>query len=232
MSSSSSYATVTYTSMSSDDDVPSWDQAPLSPAHAPVYSEYLALSDDDLEPPVEDDPKEDPEEDPKEEPSEEEELSALADSPPVGLYIDLPSKVEGDEVSSTPPSPTSHQHIIPLSQTGLCTDYGFMTALEEVNKRVTDLSTSHRHDSEEFHVRHQDTQDDRAILQARVSSLERHRRYHCTMAIVAEHEAIMVPDESYNVEKYTGGLPDSIQGSNVARAYAARPGEKREYDIK
>ncbi|GJZ12718.1 putative reverse transcriptase domain-containing protein [Tanacetum coccineum] len=35
----------------------------------------------------------------------------------------------------------------------------------------------------------------------------------------------MVPEESDRVEKYIGGLPDSIQGS----AYAARPGEKIEY---
>ncbi|GKF72549.1 hypothetical protein Tco_0208663, partial [Tanacetum coccineum] len=122
----------------------------------------------------------------KEEPFEEEEekLSAPADSLPAGLYIDLPSEAEEDEVSSTPPSPTSHHHIIPLSQTGLRkarifaapshrfeigessaaaaarkpgsalargTDFGFMTALEEVNERVTNLATSHRNDSEEFH---------------------------------------------------------------------------------
>nr|GEW56010.1 reverse transcriptase domain-containing protein [Tanacetum cinerariifolium] len=69
---SSSHATVTYTSMSSDNDVPSWgiplmdayeseheapkaapqspDQAPLSPLHAFEYPEYFAPSDDDLEP--------------------------------------------------------------------------------------------------------------------------------------------------------------------------------------
>ncbi|GJT02525.1 putative reverse transcriptase domain-containing protein [Tanacetum coccineum] len=39
----------------------------------------------------------------------------------------------------------------------------------------------------------------------------------------------MVPDESDKVENYTGGLPDSIQESNVARAYATGPGEKKEY---
>ncbi|GKB87887.1 hypothetical protein Tco_0960159 [Tanacetum coccineum] len=136
MYSSSSHATVTYTSMSNDDDVPSWgiplmdayesepeapetvlqslDQAPLSPAHAPVYLKYLAPSDDELEPaeaqtlPASVSPtalspdysmesesvEEDPEEDPKEEPSkEEDELSALADSPSARLYIDLPSEV-------------------------------------------------------------------------------------------------------------------------------------------
>ncbi|GJW64649.1 hypothetical protein Tco_0116533 [Tanacetum coccineum] len=52
--------------------------------------------------PVEEDPEEDLEEDaeenPEEEPSEEEEeLSTLANSPPAGLYIDLPSEVEEDE---------------------------------------------------------------------------------------------------------------------------------------
>ncbi|GKF58123.1 hypothetical protein Tco_0171660 [Tanacetum coccineum] len=114
MSSSPSHATVTYTSMSSDDDVPSW-------AHALVYSEYRApaeaqplpasvsptvLSPDysaDFEP-----VEEDPEEDPKEEPSkeEEEELSALADSLPARLYIDLPSEGTNVGPTSDPLSPS------------------------------------------------------------------------------------------------------------------------------
>ncbi|GKE75272.1 hypothetical protein Tco_1537313, partial [Tanacetum coccineum] len=120
---------------SSDDDLPSWSiplmdayepEAPLSPVHAPPLPEPASptalLSDylTDFEP-AKEDPNEDPEDDLEEEPSEkeEEELSAPADSPPVGLYIDLPSEVEEDEVPSTPPLPTSHHHIIPLSQTGL-----------------------------------------------------------------------------------------------------------------
>ncbi|GJZ06807.1 hypothetical protein Tco_0540600 [Tanacetum coccineum] len=58
-SSSSSHVTVTYTFVSSDDDLPSWGiplmeayepEAPLSPVHAPVYLEYLAPSDDDIAP--------------------------------------------------------------------------------------------------------------------------------------------------------------------------------------
>ncbi|GKC26957.1 hypothetical protein Tco_1034251 [Tanacetum coccineum] len=183
------------------------DQAPLSPAHAPVYPEYLAPFDDDLEPaeaqplpasisptvlspyyladskPVEEDPKEDLEEDPEEEPSEEEEeeLLALADSPSAGLYIDLPS--ERFEIGDSSAAAAAGQ---PESTLARGTDYGFMIALKEVNGRVTDLATSHRHDSEEFYERHQDAQDDR---QARVSSLERQRRYHHTMAIVAERDA-------------------------------------------
>ncbi|GJW79238.1 hypothetical protein Tco_0140920 [Tanacetum coccineum] len=72
MSSSSSHATVTYTSMSShsppwvfhllsrsDSEAPeaapqSPNQAPLSPSYAPVYPEYVVPSDDDL--PAEDQP--------------------------------------------------------------------------------------------------------------------------------------------------------------------------------
>nr|GEW54013.1 reverse transcriptase domain-containing protein [Tanacetum cinerariifolium] len=72
MSSSPSHATITYTSMSSDDDLPSWGiplinaydsnlqapkaasqspkQAPLSPVPAPVYPKYLTPSYDYIEP--------------------------------------------------------------------------------------------------------------------------------------------------------------------------------------
>ncbi|GKD28639.1 hypothetical protein Tco_1239417, partial [Tanacetum coccineum] len=91
MSSSPSHATVTYTSMSSDDDVPSW-------AHAPVYLEYLAPSADGLKP-AEAQPLPTSEEPSKE---EEEELSALADSPPAGLNIDLPSEVMDVSPTSDP----------------------------------------------------------------------------------------------------------------------------------
>nr|GEX23299.1 hypothetical protein [Tanacetum cinerariifolium] len=125
MSSSTSHATVTYTSMSIDDDVPSWGillmnayesdlevpevalqslyQAPLSPAYASVYLEYLAPSDYDLEPVeaqplpasvsptallpdysvesevVEEDPEEEPEEDPEEDCSDNQSLERELD---------------------------------------------------------------------------------------------------------------------------------------------------------
>ncbi|GJR01990.1 putative reverse transcriptase domain-containing protein [Tanacetum coccineum] len=39
----------------------------------------------------------------------------------------------------------------------------------------------------------------------------------------------MFHEESEEVEKYVGGLPDMIRGNNTRRAYTARPGEKREY---
>ncbi|GJV62006.1 hypothetical protein Tco_1468106 [Tanacetum coccineum] len=70
------------------------------------------------------------------------------------------------------------------------TDVVVLTALEEVKERVTDLVTTHRQDNEEFYTRHQDTQDNRSVLRARISTLERERRYHHSLVIAAEHEAI------------------------------------------
>nr|GEW78631.1 reverse transcriptase domain-containing protein [Tanacetum cinerariifolium] len=150
MSSSATHSTISYTSVSSDSDLPSWGipfleayesepQALLSSVHAPEEPKYLAPANDDIAPtedqplpasPIalspdysadsklaEEDPEEGHEEDPEEEPSkEEEELSALTDSPPARLYIDLPSEVEEYEVPSTP-SPTSPHHIILFSET-------------------------------------------------------------------------------------------------------------------
>ncbi|GJS06948.1 putative reverse transcriptase domain-containing protein [Tanacetum coccineum] len=39
----------------------------------------------------------------------------------------------------------------------------------------------------------------------------------------------MFHEESDEVEKYVGGLPDMIRGNNTRRAYTGGPGEKREY---
>ncbi|GJU37376.1 hypothetical protein Tco_1185730 [Tanacetum coccineum] len=60
------------------------------------------------------------------------------------------------------------------------TEYGFVTALEEVNERVTDLATSHRLDSHKMHIESMDLQQhrrndvDRVI---RLSGLVRDQRY-------------------------------------------------------
>ncbi|GJR67385.1 hypothetical protein Tco_0013450 [Tanacetum coccineum] len=62
------------------------------------------------------------------------------------------------------------------------TDERVMTALEEVNERMTDLVATHKYDSEEFYTRHHDAQDARALLQARISTLERKRRYFCSIS--------------------------------------------------
>ncbi|GKC62878.1 hypothetical protein Tco_1095476 [Tanacetum coccineum] len=62
------------------------------------------------------------------------------------------------------------------------TDERVMAALEGVNERMTDLAATHRHDSKEFYAHHQDAQDDRALLRARISTLERERRYFHSMS--------------------------------------------------
>ncbi|GJT04379.1 reverse transcriptase domain-containing protein [Tanacetum coccineum] len=51
------------------------------------------------------------------------------------------------------------------------TDDRVMTALEGVNKRMTDLAATHRQDSEEFYTHHQNAQDDRAELRAHITTL-------------------------------------------------------------
>ncbi|GKF22412.1 hypothetical protein Tco_0074734 [Tanacetum coccineum] len=132
MSSSSSHATVTYTSISSDLDSLPWgfplisesdheapEAAPQSPEHAPpshvpapVYPKYLAPSDDE---PIENDPEMHPvdyptdEEDAKESTEDEEEEDHLAPADSALLVSDsIPSAeetkpFETDE-SVTPPN--------------------------------------------------------------------------------------------------------------------------------
>nr|GEY74371.1 hypothetical protein [Tanacetum cinerariifolium] len=85
-----------------------------------------------------------------------------------------------------------------------CVDYGFidtldasiratdervMTALEEVDERMTSLAATYRHDSKEFYTRHQDTQDHQSILEARICTLRRERRYFRSMSLSYEREA-------------------------------------------
>ncbi|GKA84384.1 hypothetical protein Tco_0805979, partial [Tanacetum coccineum] len=64
-----------------------------------------------------------------------------------------------------------------------------ISALEEVKEDMTDLSSRQRLDSEEFHTCHQDTHNERALLQAQVSTLRRERRYHRHTAMLAEDKA-------------------------------------------
>ncbi|GJZ38236.1 hypothetical protein Tco_0584427, partial [Tanacetum coccineum] len=52
-----------------------------------------------------------------------------------------------------------------------------VVTLEETNKRVADLSTRYRHDNQGMYVCHQDAHDDRAMLRARITSLEIEARY-------------------------------------------------------
>nr|GEX13552.1 hypothetical protein [Tanacetum cinerariifolium] len=63
-----------------------------------------------------------------------------------------------------------------------------MIAVEEVNKRVTDLVTTQRQDTHELYVCHGDAQDDSDVLRAQISLLTRERRYFCSMSLSYERE--------------------------------------------
>ncbi|GJZ06809.1 reverse transcriptase domain-containing protein [Tanacetum coccineum] len=82
-----------------------------------------------------------------------------------------------------------------------------MIALNEVKEIMTDISARHRQDSEEFYTCYQDAQDDRAVLQARISTLARERRYYRHMDIVADREAIQSMADAlaeYEVNRNSG----------------------------
>nr|GEW00537.1 putative reverse transcriptase domain-containing protein [Tanacetum cinerariifolium] len=65
-----------------------------------------------------------------------------------------------------------------------------MTVVEEVNEKVTNLATTQRQGTHEFHVRDEDAQDDRPLLRAQISLLTRERRYFRSMASFYEREAV------------------------------------------
>ncbi|GKE56581.1 hypothetical protein Tco_1495766 [Tanacetum coccineum] len=65
-----------------------------------------------------------------------------------------------------------------------------LTTLEGVNQRVTELATIVRQENEEFQVRLEDAQDDRAYLRARVNTLFRDRPYHHHTAMILDIEAM------------------------------------------
>ncbi|GKB14096.1 hypothetical protein Tco_0848019 [Tanacetum coccineum] len=66
-----------------------------------------------------------------------------------------------------------------------------MTAIGEVNDRVTDLATTQRQDAQELYVCCEDTRDDQALLRAQVSLLTRERRYFISMDSSYKREAVI-----------------------------------------
>ncbi|GJS50221.1 putative reverse transcriptase domain-containing protein [Tanacetum coccineum] len=64
------------------------------------------------------------------------------------------------------------------------------TTLEGVNQRVTELATTVRQENEEFQVRFEDAQDDRAYMRARVNTLFRDRPYHRHTTMILDREAM------------------------------------------
>nr|GFD44668.1 hypothetical protein [Tanacetum cinerariifolium] len=64
------------------------------------------------------------------------------------------------------------------------------TTLEGVNKRVTELDSTVRQRMDEFEVRFEDAQFDRALLRARVNTLYRDRPDHRRTAMIMDREAM------------------------------------------
>ncbi|GKB79392.1 hypothetical protein Tco_0946287, partial [Tanacetum coccineum] len=63
------------------------------------------------------------------------------------------------------------------------------TTLEGVNQRVTELATTIRQENEEFQVRFEDAQDNRAFLRARVNTLFRDRQSHRHTIMLLDKQA-------------------------------------------
>ncbi|GJY22430.1 hypothetical protein Tco_0396088 [Tanacetum coccineum] len=66
----------------------------------------------------------------------------------------------------------------------------FTTPSRRFKIRESSVAAAAREPSEEFYTRHSDAHDDRALLQAQVSTLYRERRYHCHMAMIVDREAM------------------------------------------
>nr|GEU81759.1 hypothetical protein [Tanacetum cinerariifolium] len=81
---------------------------------------------------------------------------------------------------------------IDIVDTSICAyESRAMTAIGEVNERVTDLAATKRQDAQELYVRCEDAQNDRALLRAQVYLLTKERRYFCSMVFSYECEAVI-----------------------------------------
>ncbi|GJU80146.1 reverse transcriptase domain-containing protein, partial [Tanacetum coccineum] len=107
------------------------------------------------------------------------------------------------------------------------------TALtREVNERMTDLAATHRHDIEEFYTRHQDAQDDRALLQARISTLRKESRYFRSMSLSYEalHAEVRELERTRDAERQDGPVDagssctDSLRRGLALADYEANRG--------
>nr|GEY30397.1 hypothetical protein [Tanacetum cinerariifolium] len=65
-----------------------------------------------------------------------------------------------------------------------------LTTLEGINERVTELDTTVRQRTDEFEIRFEDAQFDRALLRAWVNTLFRDRPDHCRTTMLMDREAM------------------------------------------
>nr|GEY30518.1 hypothetical protein [Tanacetum cinerariifolium] len=116
------------------------------------------------------------------------------------------------------------------------------TTLEEVDERATDLINTLRQETKETYVRHEDAQDDRALLRAQINTLRRDRSMALEALIRAQKACIttleaqvgpipgMTPAEGLTAiqamadhsQKWHDGSPSrSISGSNNSEGMAS-----------
>nr|GEY39449.1 reverse transcriptase domain-containing protein [Tanacetum cinerariifolium] len=134
--------------------------------------------------------------DDEEEDEEEEEHLAPADSTTLPTIDHVPSaedteEFETDDSAPTPPSPRLRKARISVRLSPpLAASLEARIVEYVVNKRVTNLAITQRHETHELQVRCEDAQDDRALLRAQYSLLMRGRRYFLLKASSYEREAI------------------------------------------
>nr|GEY68343.1 reverse transcriptase domain-containing protein [Tanacetum cinerariifolium] len=90
------------------------------------------------------------------------------------------------------------------------------TTLEGVNQRVTELDTTVRQRTDEFEVRFEKEQDDRALLRARVNTLFRDRPDHRHTAMFFDREAM------YAREAWAGSEDRSVAIASHVRTLKAQ----------
>ncbi|GJV51040.1 hypothetical protein Tco_1446781 [Tanacetum coccineum] len=176
------------------------------PEHAPLSRKHAPSADDDLQPsealhapvlpasvspgysensePIEDDPQE-------ADPKEEEELLVLAipapaTPDPVSLSKEI-EPFEEDEVATTPPSPTSYS-ITPLSHTRLLQ---FYTSSPRFEIGESSAAVAARQPGSTLA---QGAQEDRAVQQAGIASLEREARYLHTRVATTDERSTYARD--------------------------------------
>ncbi|GJY51677.1 hypothetical protein Tco_0442524, partial [Tanacetum coccineum] len=144
---------------------------------------------------------------------EEEHLVSANSTLPAIDYVPSAEETEPfetDESAATPAPSRSPQTIVPFSMTRvisprlicrlrrgyvsllplLASEGRVITTVEEVNERVTDLAATQMQDAHELYVRHEDAQDDRALLRAQIFLLTRERRYFLFRSLSYEREAV------------------------------------------
>nr|GEY30965.1 retrotransposable element Tf2 [Tanacetum cinerariifolium] len=212
MSSDNAQSAVTYTSISSNSDGPSWGIPLMNAGEHPEmdpyeeeleHPEYHAPSDDDIQ--VKDD-DEDPEEDPNEEHKPEDE-----DPKDPSKGSDETKPFEEDKIAVTPPPPRHHGARISASERRM------MTSIEEVNLRVSYQAQVRRQETANFYTQLLDAQTNRRDIRLEIDvrqstedlAVTQMMRIH-TLEARARTDTMEDADSSYS----RTAMPVTRQGTN------------------